>query len=32
MSILNVARLGCFSSDTIVQNYCQNIWQIASVE
>ena len=32
MSILNVARLGRFSSDTIVQNYCQNIWQIASVE
>ncbi|MBD2483440.1 glycogen/starch/alpha-glucan family phosphorylase [Planktothrix sp. FACHB-1365] len=31
MSILNVARLGRFSSDAIVQTYSENIWQIHPV-
>ncbi|VXD23359.1 Glycogen phosphorylase [Planktothrix serta PCC 8927] len=31
MSILNVARLGRFSSDEIVQTYCQTIWNINPV-
>ncbi len=31
MSILNVARLGSFSSDPIIQNYSENIWQIHPV-
>ncbi|MCB8786135.1 glycogen/starch/alpha-glucan family phosphorylase [Planktothrix agardhii] len=31
MSILNVARLGRFSSDGLVQAYCQNVWNINPV-
>ncbi|CAD5979019.1 Glycogen phosphorylase [Planktothrix tepida] len=31
MSILNVARLGRFSSDAIVQTYSENIWHIHPV-
>ena len=31
MSILNVARMGRFSSDRAVQEYCQDIWQVEAV-
>jgi glycogen phosphorylase len=29
MSILNVARMGKFSSDRSVQEYCEQIWKIS---
>jgi starch phosphorylase len=31
MSILNVARLGYFSSDRSISEYCRNVWRVQSV-
>ena len=32
MSILNVARMGKFSSDRAIREYCQDIWHVEPVE
>jgi len=31
MSILNVARIGKFSSDRAIQEYCRDIWKVEPV-
>jgi starch phosphorylase len=31
MSILNVARIGCFSSDRAIREYCRDIWKVQPV-
>ena len=32
MSIMNVARIGKFSSDRAIREYCTDIWKTASIE
>jgi len=32
MSVLNVARMGKFSSDRSITEYCKNIWKIKPVK
>jgi starch phosphorylase len=32
MSILNVARMGYFSSDRSIQEYCDQIWKVNPVK
>jgi starch phosphorylase len=31
MSILSVARIGCFSSDRAIREYAQDIWRVQPV-
>ena len=31
-AILNVARMGKFSADRVIQEYAQEIWEVAPVE
>jgi starch phosphorylase len=31
MSILNAARMGKFSSDRAIREYCENIWRVRAI-
>jgi starch phosphorylase len=32
MSVLNIARMGKFSSDRFIREYCDNIWKVKTLK